>query len=125
MLELRLFGQIFGAVDVEVLRQRLRGGIWLAAADGEGIVARLDDGFAGCSDHTEVAILQLEVDLLRCPCGEMNALESAECPKRRARNVRELEIELDNLIAFAAAAVGDGDVGRDRIARSYSLRWER
>ena len=73
----------------------------LAAADADCVVAFGDHRFAGFGHHAQIAMFQLEVDLLRRAGLEMDALESAERAERRALHIREAQIELGNFIAAA------------------------
>jgi len=46
----------------------------------------------------------------------MDTLEATECSNRRARNVRELEIELNDFIASDCSSISDGNSCIQRIA---------
>src|ERR1700722_7575345 len=98
-----LFRQVFAAVDVECLCQRLCGCIRLAAADGDDVIALSNDGLARFRDHAEIAIFQVEMDFLRSSRGKMNALESTQRLYRGPRHAGKFEIELNHFIAIATS----------------------
>ena len=83
-----LLRQVFGAVNVEVLCQCLSGCVGLSAADEDGVIPFCYHGFTSFCDHAEIAILQIEMNLLGCARREVNALESAERAEWRSRNTR-------------------------------------
>ena len=58
-----------------------------------------------------------------CARLQMNTLESAQCFQRRARNLREGEIELRYFIAGLLAGVGHGGFRNQRAACGH-LAWE-
>ena len=71
-----------------------------------GVVARGDDRITILGDHSQVAVLQLEMNLLARARFEMNTLEAAQSDAGRALDVRELEIDLHDLISRDLAGVG-------------------
>ena len=101
---------------------RWSSGIWLAATDADGVVTSGNDRVAIFSDHDQIAVLQVEVDLLARAWLQMNSLESAQSDLRRTLDIGELEIDLDGLISRNFAGVGYCDVGGDRLSRGYCLR---
>ena len=74
------------------------------------------------SDHDQIAVLQVEVDLLARARLQMDFLESAESDLRCTLDCGELDAELDGLISCNFPSVGYCDIGRDRLARRDSLR---
>lgn len=111
------------AVDVEMPGRAGRSGTGLTPADGDGVVATRDDRLAHVGDHAEIAIFQLEMNLLARARIEVNALEATQRKEGRAFHGWELEVELHDFIARRFACVGHRDVGGDRIARIN--RWLR
>ena len=97
----------------------------LASTDADGVITLRDDRIAILGHHAQIAVLQVEVNLLARARFQMNALESAESDLRRTLDGRELEIELDDLISRDLARVGYCHIGADRLSRSHSLRRER
>ena len=67
-----------------------------------GIVALGHNRLSGFRHHAHVARLQFKPHLLRGASLQMNPLEAPQRPERRARNLREVEIKLRNLIARLA-----------------------
>ena len=81
-------------------------------------------GIAIFSDHDQIAVLQVEVDLLARARFQMDFLESAESDLRRTLDCGELDVDLDGLISCNFPRVGYCDIGGDRLPRSNSLRRE-
>ena len=80
----------------------------LSAADRHRILALGDQRLARFAHHAQVAFFQLEAQLLRLPRLQADALEPAQRAQGRTRHVREAQVKLHHLIAFALAGVGDG-----------------
>ena len=118
----RLFRQGELAIDFEVAADRRRSGVGLAATDADGVLTTGNDGIPIFGDHDQIAILEVEVNLLARARLQMNFLESAESDLRRTLHCRELEIDLYGLISRDLACVGYGDIGGDRLSRSNCLR---
>ena len=74
----RLFRQGELAIDIEVAADRRCSGVWLAATNADRVVTSGNDRVAILSDHDQIAVLQVEVDLLARARFQMNFLESAE-----------------------------------------------
>src|SRR5215831_19736651 len=72
----RLFRQGDPAGDTEVAGDTRRSGIWLAAADTDGVITVGDDRMALVGHHAQVSVLELKMNLLTCARFEMDALES-------------------------------------------------
>ena len=112
-----LFRQFLRTLHAEVTRDNWRGSSRLSAADRERVVAFGNDGIAGFGHHAHIARVQLELHSLLCARLQMNALESAECFQRRARDLREGEVELDYFVARDLfAGVGYRGLGNQRAA---------
>ena len=118
----KLLGQRELAIDIEVAADRWRSSIRLAATDADGVVTSGNDRVAIFSDHDQIAVLQVEVDLLARARLQMDFLESAESDLRRTLDCGELDVDLDGLISCNFPRVGYRDIGGDRLPRSYSLR---
>ncbi len=116
-----LFRQGELSIDLEASTDNWRSGIRLASADADCVISRSDDRITILGHHTQITILQLEVNLLARTRFQMNALESAESDLGSTLDLRELEIDLYRFISRNFAGVGYGDVGGDRLSRSYCL----
>ena len=117
-----LFGQRQLAIDLEVPGDGRRSGIRLSSPDADGVVTSGNDRVTIFSDHDQIAVLQVEVDLLARARLQMNFLESAESDLRRTLDRGELDVDLDGLISCNFPRVGYCDIGGDRLPRSDSLR---
>jgi hypothetical protein len=73
---LALFGQGEPAFDIEAPAHSRRGAIGLSAADADCVIAWSDNRTAILSHHDQIAIFQLEVNLLARARLQMNALKS-------------------------------------------------
>src|SRR5689334_18956178 len=56
---------------------------------------------------------------LACACLEMNAFESTQSNARSTLDIRELEVELHNLVSSKLAGIGRCHVGAVRLSRGY------
>ena len=112
------------AIDLEVTGDGRRSGIRLAATDADGVVTSGNDRVAIFGDHDQIAVLQVEVDLLARARLQMDFLESAESDLRRTLDRGELDVDLDGLISRNLPRVGYRDIGGDRLSRSDGLRRE-
>src|SRR5665213_2211053 len=101
---------------------RGRARIRLATADADRIIAAGNDRTAVLGHYPQIAILQVEVNLLARARLQMNPLESPESDLRCTLHSRELEIDLYSLISRYLAGIGYGDIGGDRLSRSDCLR---
>ena len=75
---LGLLGQSNLAIQMKVACLARRSGIWLAAADRDGVAAASDHRVPAVGNHAEITILQLEVNLAALAGIEMNALKTAQ-----------------------------------------------
>src|SRR6185437_11263195 len=98
-------------------RSRIR----LAATYADCIVSRSNDRIAILSHHSQVPLLQFETNLLAGARLKMNSRKSAKGDKGRALNRRELEVQLNNLIAWEASCIGHGYICRNRLSRCHGL----
>ena len=96
--------------------------IRLASADADRVIALRDDRISILRHHAQIAVLQLEVNLLARARFEMNALKSAQSDVRRTLHRRELEIDLDDFISRDFAGIGHRHIGVDGLPRGHSLR---
>ena len=93
----------------------------LASADADRVITFGDDWISILGNHSEIAILQLEVKPPACARVKMNALESTRSDLGRTFRNRESEIDLNDLITHYLASVGHRDVSLNWLSRSYSI----
>src|SRR5437764_4550716 len=96
--------------------------IRLATADADRIVTLRDDWISILGHHAQIAILQIEMDLLARARFQMNALELAESDQGRTLHGRKLEIDLHNLISRELAGVGYRCIRTYMLPRCHRLR---
>ena len=68
--------------------------VGLAASNADRVITLSDDWIPLLGHHTQIAALQLEMNLLARARFEMNALESAKSDKGSTLHCREFEIDL-------------------------------
>src|SRR5215469_16143691 len=94
-----LFWQCILAFNVETAADNRRSSVRLTAADADCVIALGDDRIAVFGHHFQIARLQIEVNCLARAGIEMDTLKTSQGDERRSFDLRELEIELDNLIS--------------------------
>ncbi len=62
-------------------------GIGLSSANADRVIPLRDDWIAILGHHTQIARLQLEMDMLACTSFEMDALKPTQSDARRSLNM--------------------------------------
>src|SRR5438045_671343 len=98
-----------------------RSHIRLASSDADGVITFTDDWISLLGHHTQIAVLQLEVNLLARARFEVNALKSAESDEGSAFRCRELQIKLYRLVPRASAGICHRDISFYWMSRPHRL----
>src|SRR5690349_9471574 len=106
---------------MEVPANSWRSRIGLASSNADRVIALSDNWISILGHHTQIAVLQLEMNLLARARFEMNPLESAESNERSTFHGRELQIDLYDFISFAIAGIRHRDLRFYRMSRTYSV----
>ena len=114
------FGQCVLAIDMEMTADAWRSGIGLASADADRVVPLRDDRIAVLRHHAQITRLQIEMNLLACAGVEMNALKSTQSDARRSFDLRELEIELHDLVSRNLAGIGHRHISAEGLSGGNS-----
>ena len=118
----QLFWQGELAINLEVAADTWRSGIRLSAANAHCVITCSDDRITILGHHTQIAALQLKVNLLVRARLQVNALKSAKSNLRRTLYGRKLEIDLYRLISRDLAGVGYRDISGDGLPCRHNLR---
>src|SRR5256885_16654051 len=110
------FRQSFRSFHLKSPCDGWRSGVRLSPADRNRIFPLGDDRFSGVVHHAQVAVFQLELNLLRFARLQVHALESAQRTQWRSGGIWESEIELCYLVAFEFSSVCYCHFGCKRIA---------
>src|SRR5438046_2949763 len=85
------FRQSFRSFHLKSSRDGWRPGVRLSPADRNRILPLGDDRFSGVAHHAQVAVFQLELNLLRFARLQVHALESAQRTQWRSWDIWESE----------------------------------
>src|ERR1700754_2915564 len=100
-----LFRQCILPLDMKMTTDAGRASIGLGSSDADRVIPLRNDWIAVFRHHSKIAWLQIEMHLLACTLFEVDALKSTQSHTRGALHLRELEIELHDLISRNLARI--------------------
>src|ERR1700740_3729190 len=114
-----LFRQTDLALHSEVSSYTRRSSFGLPTADANRVVTAGDNRLAVFGHHAQIAVLQLEMNLLACAWIQVNTLKAAESQQGRPFHRGEFQIELHDLVSCHFSSVGDRYVHADGVDRIH------